>query len=236
MTTLYCCALANKPPRYGHDDASIVPVLAGAALSGLEVKENLKSQGWSMDDEGESISSLNEIWGDLTVLYWAWRNRAHGRWGVCQYRRKWSQSDELNDETDCLYVPYPVKLCEGSVKKQFELYHGVFPAYDISMKLANEGRIALTTEMLEAAWQQDLLYGCNMAKGPKALMNTFCELTFATMEAFYVDYFDLCNSLQGYQRRSIAFAAERIITAIILHADFFFGKQKIRCASMEIVQ
>lgn len=236
MTTLYCCSLIDKKPRYGSNDSNIIPVLAGASLVKDEIKRELSVQGWEMDDTGQNISKLNQIWGDLTVLYWAWRNSTKESWGVCQYRRKWSECDVINSRSDVLYVPYPVKLFEGSVKRQYEWCHGMFPAYEISIRLARSKKIPLTIEMLDAAWNQDLLYSCNMARGPKNLMDIFCELAFATMEAFYADSMDICLQLQGYQRRSIAFTAERMITAIMLHSEFFFGTNKVRCASMELIQ
>lgn len=236
MTTLYCCSLADKQPRYGQNDSSIIPVLAGAVLNDTETKSRLKTQQWRFDDEGENISALNPVWGDLTVLYWAWRNTKEENWGVCQYRRKWSEFDAINSRRDLLYVPYPVRLHEGSVRRQYEICHGVYPGYEISMKLASANKIPLSREMLEVAWQQDLLYSCNMARGPRALMEIFCEVIFATMNAFYLDSLELCSHLQGYQRRSIAFTAERMVTAMMLHSDFFFGANNVRCASMELVQ
>jgi hypothetical protein len=45
----------------------------------------------------------------------------------------------------------------------------------------------------------------------------------------------LCHSISGYQRRSIAFAAERLITAIILNAEHFFGSDIVEPAGWELI-
>jgi hypothetical protein len=39
--------------------------------------------------------------------------------------------------------------------------------------------------------------------------------------------------LTGYQQRSIAFAAERLITAIVLNGDYFFGAGKLKEARID---
>lgn len=235
LTKLYCGCLLNEPPRYESVNGELMPILAGAALHSEEIKMKLKQQHWLMDDEGDNISTVNEIWGDLTFLYWAWKNRADEHWGVCHYRRKWNEHDLSLANSKQLYITQAVQLCENNMRQQYEVHHGVFPAYDLSMSLAKRKEIPLTEAMLDAAWNQGLIYSCNMARGPKHLMNRFCELTFATMFPLYNEAFTLCHSISGYQKRSIAFAAERLITAIVLNADYFFGVDVVKPARWEFI-
>jgi len=235
---LYCCCLADKPRRYGDQGGIGTPVLAGAALHDNSVRRPLINNGWLMDDEGKNknISELNSIWGDLTVLYWAWKRAREEPWGVCQYRRKWSDGELINARPDCMYVTRPIRLVEGSVRRQYDMHHGIFPAYEISMELASAGKLPLSVEQLQYAWNQDVLYAYNMARGNAKLMNALCELLFETMGAVWQFSREQCEALQGYQRRSMDFTAERLMTAIVLHSSFFFGEHCVHPAAVEFVE
>lgn len=233
---LYCCCLVDKPRRYGDQGGIGTQVLAGAASHNHNLRHSLIDQGWLMDDEGENMSALNSIWGDLTVLYWAWKQAKDEPWGVCQYRRKWSDGELVNARRDCIYVTHPLQLIEGSVRRQYDLHHGIFPAYEISMSLANAGKLPLSVEQLQYAWDQDILYAYNMARGNAKLMNILCELIFETMDAIWQSSREQCEALQGYQRRSIAFTAERLMTAILLHSSFFFGEHCVHPATVEFIE
>ena len=70
----------------------ITPVLGGAAC-----KENGGNiQG---DHEGENISSLNDVYCELTTQYWAWKNVDCDYYGFCHYRRFFSfyPKNEMDD-------------------------------------------------------------------------------------------------------------------------------------------
>lgn len=233
---LYCCCLADRLPRFNLTHAKLVPVLADAVNQDEKTKEKFRNDGWIMDDCGDNISAVNDIWGDLTVLYWAWKNATDDMLGVCQYRRTWNDQELANVDPGFLYVPRSMFFPEGSVRAQYERWHNVFPAYDLSLALAQRKQIPLSAEMLKYSWNQGRFYACNMAHGPKDLFDKFCEVVFATMVPFYDEYYELCHSLSGYQRRSIAFTAERMITAIILNADYFIGPGLVREGAVELVE
>ncbi len=61
----------------------IIPVLGGAAYK--ENKGNIQG-----DNVGENISSLNDIYCELTTQYWAWKNIDCDYYGFCHYRRFFS--------------------------------------------------------------------------------------------------------------------------------------------------
>lgn len=60
-------------------DKMYLPVQAGAALH--------QSIGFQKDDEGENISLRNNLYCELTVLYWAWKNLKCDYFGLVHYRR-----------------------------------------------------------------------------------------------------------------------------------------------------
>lgn len=226
--SLYCCCLHEQPPRYEVKQGRLINVLASASSFDEGVKQQYKQQGWMLDDSGENISPLNSIFGDLTVLYWMWKNAKDDFLGICQYRRPWVEEDIVNAEDGVLYVPEPAFF--GNIKSQYESSHGCFPAYKVSIDLANRKRIPLTVDMLEYTWNQGFFHGCNMARGPKWLFDRYSELVFETVMPFYEENLNLCESLQGYQRRSIAFVAERMITALLVYRNHFFGEGKVKDA------
>lgn len=234
---LYCCCLADKHPRYNLKNGILAPVLAGAANCDEKTRHDLISQGWLVDDSGDNISKLNEIWGDLTMLYWVWKNTKDNMVGVCQYRRTWCDDELAQIQEDILYVPHPMTFtAEGSVRNQYNMHHNLFPAYEFSLELAQQNKIPLSVEMLEYSWNQQKFYACNMAYGSRAIFNRFAEIVFAIMVPFFQEHNELCNGVRGAQRRTIAFTAERMITAILLHSRYFFGANFVKETTMTLVE
>ncbi len=64
------------------DDPLYLPVFAGA--------HGRADIGFQRDDEGENISALNSRYGELTCLYWAWKNTEYDNLGLVHYRRYFS--------------------------------------------------------------------------------------------------------------------------------------------------
>lgn len=227
--SLYCCCLPGKPPRFS-SIAPVTSIMAGAVYLSEEERQIYEAKGWLMDDEGDNISCLNPYFGDLTVLYWAWKNANDDYLGVCQYRRPWIDEELLTAESNILYTPgYAIF---GNVEQQYMDCHSIFPAPELTRDLARRGRIPLSYEMIDSVWKQQKFYGCNMVRGPKELFNQYCEIVFATIMPLWEENKELCMSITGYQSRSIAFTAERLITAIILNADYFFGPGKVKEAAI----
>ena len=222
---LYCCCLPQRLPRFT-TQAPLISVIGGAASLSEAEREELTKQNCIFDDTGDNISSLNSIFGDLTVTYWAWKNTNDEHLGVCQYRRPWNEQCLLRAEDNVLYVPDCAWF--SSVEQQYMECHSVFPAPALTRDLARRGRLPLSFEMIDEAWKQSRFYGCNMLRGPRVLFDKYCALMFEAIMPLWEENRQLCESLHGYQRRSIAFAAERITTAIILNADHFFGHQVVQ--------
>lgn len=232
----YCCSPAELQPRFEVSNGQLVPVLAGSSLQNEVTRNALINRGWVMDDSGVNISRYNPIFGDLTVLYWAWKNSEHDHISICQYRRRWDEGEVSRAEDDTLYIPTVYYFTEGGMKLQYEKCHGhAFPAVAISRDLANRRKIPLTVEMVDYAWEKGGFYGCNMVRGSRYLFNQFCELVFSIMMPFYYENIDLCHSITGYDRRSIAFAAERMISALLVHRKHFFGNQAIKEAQIYLI-
>lgn len=71
--------VAMHKPYAAPADGAYLPVHAGAAG-----KERFGAQS---DAQGESISQKNDVYCELTALYWAWKNTASDALGLMHYRR-----------------------------------------------------------------------------------------------------------------------------------------------------
>ena len=71
--------VATHKPYAIPEEKPYLPVQAGAACH-----ERLAYQG---DDTGENISAKNDLYCELTALYWAWKNVPADALGLCHYRR-----------------------------------------------------------------------------------------------------------------------------------------------------
>lgn len=65
------------------DEDIYIPVLVGA-------NNKKRIQGYTLDNEGDNISSKNPSFCELTALYWAWKNLDADYIGVSHYRRYFS--------------------------------------------------------------------------------------------------------------------------------------------------
>ena len=76
------------------DDSMYLPVHAGSA--------GHAKLPYAGDDSGEQISSRNDIYCELTALYWAWKNLPADALGLCHYRRYFQEPGKkqiLTEET-----------------------------------------------------------------------------------------------------------------------------------------
>lgn len=77
---------SHKDAEY-FDSSILQPIQVGSALSSNRLHTP------HHDDEGDSISSLNPMYCELTAQYWAWKNLDAEYYGFCHYRRYFNFSD-----------------------------------------------------------------------------------------------------------------------------------------------
>ena len=88
------------------------PIMAGNAL--LETTTEIPG-----DNTGDSISSKNKYFSELTGIYWVWKNTRHEITGACHYRRYFTAQPEpfIYRLIRMLYFP------AGLYKKRFGLIY-----------------------------------------------------------------------------------------------------------------
>lgn len=88
-------------------DEMYIPVHVGA--------EGKKDLGYTKDNTGENISSLNPSFCELTGLYWAWKNLDADYIGLAHYRRHFSLKKK-NDKWDSVLTYEQVKPYLSQIK------------------------------------------------------------------------------------------------------------------------
>ena len=85
--TLYCNCYktnTNKLSEYSQKN-----LMLGSTNYDYELKQLLATQNYIFDDTGDNISHLNHWFGQLTGLYWVWKNTDDDIIGTNTYRIFW---------------------------------------------------------------------------------------------------------------------------------------------------
>jgi hypothetical protein len=240
---IYCICYAtddgeNKLPKHKSKNYIIIPVIR------KNMNKNLffNYTQYVEDDTKDNISkllghpNLNPYFGDLTSLYWVWKNVVDENAGVCHYRRFWDEDEIINSNPNVLYVKKQI-LWNCNMARQYYESHGVgIDAPRTLYNLSVKNKIPINLDMLDIMWDNNIIYTCNMIRGPKKLFDQFCEILFSILFPLWEEIKDDVFKLDIYQRRSIAFIAERIVTAIVLNSEYFFGKDKIKESSVHFYE
>ena len=102
-------------------------LMCGADSFDTAYKTDLAQRGFVFDDAGDNISNLNQYLGDLTGLYWVWKNTQDSLVGTNQYRRMWSNDDvnKTDFDSNTIYVLSRVDF-EESAYDQYVRHHGQY--------------------------------------------------------------------------------------------------------------
>ena len=104
MRSVIAIALHKRCPL--PDDPLYLPVQAGAALHA--------DLGVTRDDTGDHISPRNPLYCELTAHYWLWRNAGADAYGLCHYRRYFTQKPFGRSLNSALTAPELDRLLAGT--------------------------------------------------------------------------------------------------------------------------
>ena len=158
----------------------IIPVQAGRKLA----KEGLLDRGDLMrtDDFEGGISGKNGNYFELTVTYWAWKERRADYKGLCHYRRVFdlSESDldkiKRNDVDALLPLPY---LCRPDAGEQYFRYVSKedFEAFLRAVSKVYPKR----RDEIHGILKEELLYNYNMVIAKEHIFDEYCEFMFSIL-------------------------------------------------------
>ena len=161
-------------------ESGYIPLHVGRALG-----EDL---GYLGDHTGENISDLNPYYGELTGIYWLWKNYPDIDYvGVCHYRRYfWNERSQLVTipEYERILQEYDVIVSNGIYGDEvIDVYDR---AHNINDLLACGDAIkALYPEdyaSFDQVLHQNKLYFGNLCVMPKKVFDDYCAWLFAIFE------------------------------------------------------
>jgi hypothetical protein len=178
-------------------------------------------------DQGEH-ADVNPYWGELSCMYHLWHNCNNPFFGVVNYRRNWEERCLATLEDDTLYIPRRVTF-PFSIRKQFSQGHGggLDDTVDFSLELAAEKRIPIPEEMLAATWEQPVFFETLLVMGSNERMHHYFDLVFDILLPIWEEHKEYFLDRAGYNKRGPAFLMERLLTAVFLNKEYFFGSKKV---------
>lgn len=176
--------------------------------------------GYMGDDTGDNISKLNCYYGELTGMYWMWKNLPQeGNVGVCHYRRFF-----LKDSTHIMSEPdFDKILSEYDIitsrafyaEKNYREYYGdAHPVKDLD----------LTGEVIKKLYPQDYpvfvdvmaqtkYYFGNLCVTSKKIFDEYCEWLFSIF--FELEKVIDLTGYDVYQTRIYGFLSEELLLVYI---------------------
>lgn len=175
------------------------------------------------DNDGEdNLSRLNEFFGELTGLYWIWRNYpGQENIGICHYRRFFTDDsmiplsegdyDRILRTRDVI-VPKPKSEPGQTYRQVYAKAHNIhdFEAVGRSVRKLYPQYAEAFHQMAEG---HDFYYG-NLFVMPRSLYNKYCSFLFevlfdASGEIHPEEYVDL------YHRRVFGFLSENLLMVFL---------------------
>jgi hypothetical protein len=231
--TIYAVCIPGEKVRY-EARSHIIPIMGGASALASEEREALRTQGYVFDDENGFLSERNSRWGELSCVSWMILNAQQQNIGNAQYRRNWLEPGDQWYDENTLYFPEPA-LFSCTLEQQFYGGHSQFDAPAITRELADSGRWIFSREEIDNIWKQNSFIGCNMARGPSIQYKQFMSALFVALDPIWHKHEKHFLSIEGYDKRALAFMAERIITGMVLYRDKLFPGMNIATAPIGFI-
>ena len=193
----------------------------------LGLGENTFPTNWYNEKNGKNISNLNQYYGELTGLYWIWKNKLvemkrDDLIGNCHYRKLWLNNlyinkqkfsfsslyskllNPINISSECESIQVqPINFQNKNLSKDFQEVHKIDILNDC-VNFLDENNKSLFLKHLD----KNVLYPLNMFITKVDLFEKYCETLFPWLEKCL----NLClkkNLCIGYNTRLPAFLAER---------------------------
>lgn len=189
-------------------------IQAGAALT-----EKRLSEGILTDACGDSISSQNKQFCELTVLYWIWKNALEDVVGIVHYRRHFTLPDDWCERLEAykidVILPTPLYVAPslaGNYKSRHDPSDWEYMMEYLKKK---------DEEIYQSAaifFEQNLYSPCNMFIMRKTVLNDLCEWLFPVLDAVVAHGGQKDDS---YMNRYPGFISERLIS-------YFFDRYRDR--------
>lgn len=221
--TLYCnCFKEHEHLKTQFNQKNL---MLGAVNLDSSYKAELANKGYYFDDTGDNISHLNKWLGDLTGLYWIWKNTQDEFVGTNQYRRYYVDEDVLKNEFDnkTLYISSPL-IFPVNLFEQYSNAHS-FVGIQSLIEAANKKAISMPIEHITTVLNEvNAISPANLFFADRKLFNIVCDRLFEIIfELYNGTKYALPFIQPPEQYRMIAFLAERILNIMYHNPEYYFG-------------
>lgn len=212
------------------DDPVYIPLHVGRELS--------QDLGYMGDNTGEHISDLNPYYGELTGLYWIWKNETEADIiGICHYRRFFMNEDGSfmgAADYEAALADYDVIISDlvssgGTNRENFGKAHN-----PRDMEAVGKAIKRLYPEDYEAFCRvmddDKCCYG-NLMVARKEIFDAYCEWLFNVLvEASEEEEFEM-ERYDVYHQRVFGFISEVLLYVWVVARGFRFKEGKIAITS-----
>ena len=183
-----------------------LPVFVGAANSDLDLP-------YRRDDEGDNISSKNDLYCELTAVYWAYKNLQADYIGLNHYRRYFKGKDKYLSQSEAenllqrssVILPVKRHYYIETVYEQFVHSHGK-ESLDAARKVIKEDYPEYLSSF-DMVMKRRSLHLYNMMIMRKDIFDDYCSFLF-----------DVLAKVEGRierKERILGFLAERLMDVYI---------------------
>lgn len=229
--SLYCNSFANHLPLKSQFNQRTL--ICGASFLSTLLRKEYLAKDFVFDDTGTNISNLNELLGDLTGLYWVWKNTNDEFVGVNQYRRFYNEKQLTTLKDNTLYVTNFINL-PMSIWDHFAYNHGHL-GISCLKKAIELNKIPMSLNMFDMLYHNNKLSTCNSFIAQRNIFDKTCNVLFDIMFELYHGSKYLLDVVQENihrkrstkEKRVLAFLAERILTLIYFNSKYYLGNVNI---------
>lgn len=194
-------------------DRIYVPLHVGRAMS-----EDL---GYLGDDTGDSISAQNKYYGELTGMYWLWKNYHDiDVIGICHYRRYF-----VDRQRSLMTKENFEKVLESADILVSEARYADGPYRDYYGDAHNVADLLATGEVIRELYPSDYPVFCQALEGSKYYYGNLCVTTKKLYDEYcewlFSIFFELqkrvdVSSYDNYHQRLFGFLSENLLHVFIL--------------------
>lgn len=200
---------------------------------GRAVAEDL---GYLGDDMGDSISEFNKYYGELTGLYWLWKNYHDvDVIGICHYRRYFlNDKGQLMTQEEYEQVMTEADIMVSNTVRVEQTYK------DFYAEAHNVDDLLMTGEVIKELYPEDYPAFCKVIEGnecyfgnlcvtTKKIFDEYCEWLFSIFSVL-ADRLDV-STYDAYHQRIFGFLSENLLKVYIVARDLKVKEGKIGITS-----
>jgi hypothetical protein len=201
--------------------------MCGAVNLDPKYRSELANKNFLFDDTGDNVSHLNPYIGDLTGLYWIWKNTSNEFVGTNQWRRFYDDTTVQNTVFDekALYVSSPYTFTDQNIYEQFVWAHG-----ELGLSIVKEAgrmrKIDLDPVYIDKLKTIHFISPANMFFAYRPLFDKLCTVLFEIIfELYEGTKYALPFMQESRDKRMLAFLAERILNIIYIEKNYYLGTE-----------